>query len=503
METKTTLAMALSILLFVTACDGTDGVDGQNGVDGVNGVDGANGVDGVDGLDGANGFDALLAMNDIAPGATCPYGGHLLQTGLDADGDGVLDAGEIDASQDQTLCNQTGSYTIGGNVFGLAADGSQMLGLQNLGADLLHVTASGSFAFATPLTTGSRYEVTVNSPPAGMACGLFAGRGTVGFAPVGDLVVTCQQQGTVTTLAGHHYDYIDGKGTDAAFASPMGLDVDERGFVYVADSDNNVVRRIAPDGEVSTLAGSGAYGYLDAQGRAALFSQPADVAVDRNGFVYVTDYSNQVIRKISPDGMVTTFAGSGTAGYRDGAGSTAQFWAPYGLAVDRRGFVYVSDSANNVIRRISPGGVVTTLAGNGTPGFADGPGTSALFNHPIGLAVDRDGFVYVTDSGNSAIRRISPDGVVTTLSAGAIAYPVGVAVDGSGVMHVVDAIDHRIFRIGPDGSLSTLTGSATPGLADGALASALFSFPNDVAVDRNGFIHVVDLGNNRIRRLAP
>jgi sugar lactone lactonase YvrE len=281
--------------------------------------------------------------------------------------------------------------------------------------------------------------------------------------------------GTVTTLAGSTQGYAEGSGTAAKFSSPRGVAVDSAGTVYVADSWNHRIRRITLGGEVTTLAG-GSGGYAEGTGTAAQFDNPQSVALDGEGNVYVADLRNHRIRKITPGGVVTTLAGS-TQGRADGIGAAAKFYNPAGVAVDSAGTVYVADSRNHRIRKITitqgEGGgdvvTVTTLAGSGEGvgpykgGYADGPGTEAKFNNPTGVAVDSAGTIYVADMGNYCIRKITPDGTVSTLAgtgaqgyaegAGAVAQfgaPYGVAVNSKGtVVYVADTYNSRIRKIAP------------------------------------------------------
>ena len=266
--------------------------------------------------------------------------------------------------------------------------------------------------------------------------------------------------GVVSTLAGRRSGYKDGTGTDAQFFYPAGVAVDSSGNVYVADTYNHRIRKITPKGGVSTLAGSGrgGRGFADGTGTDAQFFFPSNVAVDPEGNVYVADASNHRIRKITPMGMVTTFAGS-TEGFADGTGTEAQFYHPDGVDVDSEGNVYVADRENHRIRKITPAGVVSTFAGS-TEGFADGTGTEAQFNLPYGVAVDAFGNVYVADAHNHCIRKITPAGVVSTIAgsgtkgfadgSGAEAqfdHPHGVAVDSSDNVYVADTGNHRIRQI--------------------------------------------------------
>jgi sugar lactone lactonase YvrE len=217
--------------------------------------------------------------------------------------------------------------------------------------------------------------------------------------------------GEVSTLAGGtEAGYTDGKGSAAFFRTPANLTIDKDGNIYVADTNNHRIRLVKADGAVSTFAGpvgSGyAAGYKDGMASEAKFNSPRGVAVDAAGNLYVVDTGNHCIRKITPDGQVTTLAGSKEAGYADGVGAEARFNFPADIAVDAQGNLYVADTANHRIRKITPEGVVSTLAGSGQAGFADGAADAAQFRAPEGIAVDARGNVYVADTGNNRIRKI-------------------------------------------------------------------------------------------------
>jgi serine/threonine-protein kinase len=317
----------------------------------------------------------------------------------------------------------------------------------------------------------------------------------------------------VSTLAGSGANsFADGTGSAARFSYPSGVAVDSAGTVYVADTQNNRIRKITSAGVVTTLAGSGANGSADGTGSAAQFWSPFGVAVDSSGTVYVADTNSQSIRKISPAGMVTTLAG-GAFGSADGTGSAAQFKSPAGVAVDSSGTVYVGDSQNHLIRKITPSGVVTTLAGSGASGSTDGTGSAAPFNYPKGLAVDSSGTVYVADTNNNRIRKITSAGVVTTLagsgaysfadgtgSAAAFYTPSDVAVDSAGTVYVADSNNYRIRKISPAGVVTTLAGGAY-GFADGTGSTAQFWGPSGVDIDSLGTLYVGDTSNFRIRKI--
>jgi len=327
--------------------------------------------------------------------------------------------------------------------------------------------------------------------------------------------------GVVTTLAGSAgmTGSADGTGSAARFNFPGGVAVDGNGNVYVSDSENFTLRKITPAAVVTTLAGSpGSSAYVDGTGSAARFVSPAPPGVDVNGNIYLMD--DDTLRMVTPAGVVTTLAGSpGMFGSADGTGGAARFFNPGGVAVDQSGNIYVADNVNYEIRKVTPAGVVTTLAGSaGFTGSADGTGTAARFDFPQGLTVDGNGNVYVSDSYNHTIRKITPAGVVTTLagspgnsgsadgtgSAARFNQPTGIAVDASGNLYVADYNNHTIRKITPGGTVTTLAGS--PGISayvDGTGSAARFSYPFGVAVDSSGNVYVGDSNNEVVRKITP
>lgn len=329
--------------------------------------------------------------------------------------------------------------------------------------------------------------------------------------------------GFVTTLAGAagSRGSTDGAGGNARFDFPNSLTVDSAGTIYVTDTVNNSIRRIAPPNVVTTLAGAaGSLGTADGIGVAAGFTSPQGVAVDNAGNVYVADTGNFTVRKITPGAAVTTLAGlARNGGSSDGTGSAARFFQPAGLAVDSAGNVYIADSGNFTIRQVTPAGVVTTFAGvAGNSGSSDGSAGTASFNNPLGVAVDNAGNVYVADTSNSTIRKITPSRIVSTLAglAGSTGdadgagnnarffKPSGVAVDGAGNVYVADTINNAIRRITPAGIVSTLAGApGASGSTDGLGSAARFNNPVGIAVDGPGNVYVADTLNNTIRKITP
>ena len=310
------------------------------------------------------------------------------------------------------------------------------------------------------------------------------------------------------------FGFVNGDAATARFYYPYAVAVDNAGCVYVADYANHRIRKIGVDGLVTTLAGSGVAGFLDGTGVGARFNFPSGVAVDASGNVYVADSGNQRIRKIAPDGAVVTLAGSGTLGFADGSAASARFANPTGVAVDRAGNIYVGDSGNQRIRKIALHGVVSTVAGSGTNGFADGLAGVAQFSGPSGVAVDGAGTVYVADYENNRIRKITAEGMVGTVAgSGTNGYaegvaglamfsgPSGVAVDGDGTVYVCDSRNNRIRRVSPDGDVRTVAGSGFRGAVDGAGPLASFSTPTGIAVDGAGDLHIVE--SHQIRKVVP
>jgi predicted NAD/FAD-binding protein len=304
------------------------------------------------------------------------------------------------------------------------------------------------------------------------------------------------------------------------FLYPTSLAKDSSGNLYVADASSNTIQKVTSGGVVTTFAGmAGVAGATDANGSNARFNQPNGVAVDGGGSVYVADTGNATIRKVATDGTVTTLAGTtANRGNRDGTGTGAWFNSPTGISVDGAGNLYVADAFTNTIRKITSGGAVTTLAGNpAATGWTDGTGTAALFHYPTGTAVDSAGNVYVADAYNNNIRKITSAGVVTTMAgnyqiggaidgSGSLALfnqPVGLTVDSAGSIYVADTVNCTIRKVSSTGVVTTIAGIAgIAGLRDGAGSTALFNQPRGVILDGSGGLYVADTGNAAVRRIS-
>jgi alpha-tubulin suppressor-like RCC1 family protein/sugar lactone lactonase YvrE len=304
---------------------------------------------------------------------------------------------------------------------------------------------------------------------------------------------------------------VDAVGVAARFTHPAGLALDAAGNLYAADDQAHVIRKIAVDGMVTTLAGlAGQSGYVDGQGSTARFNRPRAVAVDTNGTVYIADTGNNAIRKITTDGIVTTLAGSP---------ATSVFSTPSGVAVDAGGTVYVADTYHNNVSTITPAGVVNVLAGSSSHfGTADGVGIAAQFAWPYGIAVDGGGTVYVADYFYGIIRKIAPGAVVTTLAgatgaAGGIdglgvnagfGNPTGLTIDAYGNVFVADSLDDLIRKISPDGVVSTIGGLRNYiGSTDSVGTTARFYSPSGIVVDPTGILFIADSYNYTVRKGVP
>jgi sugar lactone lactonase YvrE len=301
---------------------------------------------------------------------------------------------------------------------------------------------------------------------------------------------------------------VAGDGSPVGFSDPFGIAIGSDGAIYISDAgESNRIRKLNPAGTLVTLAG-GVEGYAD--GSQASFNSPSGLATDADGNIYVADTGNNRIRKITPEGVVSTIAGNGVAGYADGPAASAQFDGPIGVAVDANDDLYVADTYNDRIRKISANGQVTTLAGAGRPGYSDGESGTALFDTPCAVVVASDGTLFVADTGNNQLRKIAPTGQVTTFAvsfAGEanrtwLRSPVGLALTHDGFLYVTELDRSTVVQIAPDGKAVVLAGLG-PGYAAGSAEVVQFNQPAGLAIDpNNGDLVVADGANYLVRRLS-
>ncbi|MGA3007249.1 MAG: immunoglobulin domain-containing protein, partial [Opitutaceae bacterium] len=375
-------------------------------------------------------------------------------------------------------------WQFNGNAIGGATTPSFTIGsVQNAEAGLYSVSVSNSAGSVASSFVSLLLDSGQASPyleyPTGVACD---GEGHVYVVDAAENVVEKISGSEIAILAGTAgvAGAQDGAGASAQFNQPTGIAVDPAGNIFIADSGNGTVRKITPAGIVTTLAGSSSgRGNTDGTGSAASFVEPTSVASDGLGGLFVADPLADTIRKISTNGAVTTLAGAnGVRGDTDAAGSAAFFNHPSNVAVDADGVVYVADTYNDLIRKIAPSGAVTTLAGlSGVSGYTDGTGSNALFNQPAGIAIDVAGNIFVADTGNSAIRKITKAGVVVTIAglptvsgrldgpaadAAEFNRPRGLCVDLNENIYVADTGNGVVRKIDPSGRTTTLTSGVAP-----------------------------------------
>jgi sugar lactone lactonase YvrE len=336
------------------------------------------------------------------------------------------------------------------------------------------------------------------------------------------------QSGIISTFAGYGTRGFGGDGASATSASlnePSGVAVDAAGNLYIADTYNHRIRKVASDGTIRTVAGTGTAGFSGDGGPAvsAQLNLPYGMAIDAAGNLYIADSENCRIRKLTPDGIIRTVAGSGTAGFNgDGyIATSAQLRYPHGVAVDAAGNLFIADGANNRVRKVTPDGIIRTVAGTGSYGFSGdgGPAVSALLYYPAGLVIDAAGNLLIADASNNRIRKLTPDGIINTVAGngsngfggdGSIAtsaqlyFPASVALDAAGNLYIADEINNCIRKVASNGIISTVAGNGSYGFSgDGGLAtSAMLWNPSSVAIDAIGNLLIADPGNNRIRMAA-
>jgi sugar lactone lactonase YvrE len=461
------------------------------------------------------GGDYLVAVDTQPTGQTC--------TLSNASGTGVTMA----VTQLRVSC-ALNRHALSGSATGLVlVGGGQPLVLRN-GSDSVVVSANGPFRFPSLLADGTGYSVTVGSQPTGQTCSVSNDSAVTVSGPVSNVVAQCLSFVWRTRLiAGSGLaGAMDGVAASARFSAPSAVALGPSGDLFVADFSSSRIRAVTmPFGAVSTMAGTTVPGFINnSVPLLASFRAPAGVAVDAAGNVFVADSGNHVIRRIAAgSGEVTTWAGSGVAGYANGTGPAAQFNTPRGLAIDASGILYVADTGNHVIRRIAPvaanganaaAGAVSLWAGTpGVRGRADG--ASATFNGPSGLAVAPQGSVYVADTQNHLIRVVAPGGVVGTVAGSgtsgsqdgtgplaSFSLPMAVVVDAQANLFVADAGNHTLRQVqlvGGVGTVLTIAGSGSNGYREGVGTAAVFDQPTGLALDSGGNLLVTEGGGHRIR----
>lgn len=317
----------------------------------------------------------------------------------------------------------------------------------------------------------------------------------------------------VSTFAGSSMGYADGQANGAQFNTPASVAIASDGTLYVADRTNHKIRKISPQGIVTTLAGSTS-GFADGNGTNAKFNSPLGLTIGTDGNLYVADFGNDKIRKISPQGVVTTLAGS-THGFADGNGSSARFSYPFSICSSPDGTLYVADFGNHSIRKITLNGDVTTFAGNGISGDVNAVGAAAKFQGPSGVTYGTDGNVYVADNQNHKIKKIQPDGKVTTLAGSGILgsqngvggaaqfnFPHSIVMSPDGNLYVSDLYNHRIRKINLATTVAENYAGESQGFLDGFALQAKFNEPNGLAVSADGTLYLADFNNHKVRKIV-
>ena len=413
---------------------------------------------------------------------------------------------------------------------GVAVDGAGDLFIADFGNSRIREVSAGGII--TTVAGNGVYEYGGDGGPATSAAlsgphGVAVYSGSLLIADSYDeRVRKVAPNGIISTAAGnggYRYSGDGGPATAALLDFPTGVAADAAGDLFIADEDNNRIRKVSPGGTVTTVAGNGVNTYSGDGGPAASASLnlPEGIAVDGTGNLFIADTSNHRIRMVGPGGGITTVAGNGAKGYSgDGSPATSASLAyPIGIAMDRAGNLFIADSDNNRIRVVSPGGIITTVAGNGAAGYSGdgGPATSASLNYPVDVAVDGAGDLFIADGGNNRVRKASPGGTITTIAGnGAWSYSgdggpatsaglsaSGVALDSAGNLFIADSSNSRIRWVSPGGTIATVAGDGVPGYSGdgGPATSASLSYPRGLALNSAGDLLIADYGNFRIREV--
>ena len=448
----------------------------------------------------ANGIDGFVFTHELSNNSSNSiFNGYftLSSYNLDTDSDGSFDSFDLDSDNDGCSDTLESGYTD--------PDGDSILGTSAVSVDSFGLVLGQGGYVPLPLdidTTGVRdFQEFLTAPE--ITSQPQDGSACLGsdglFAVSTNSSNTSYQWQSVPSLSAT-------LALTARLSKPSDVWIDSNNTIYVADKLNHRIRKISSAGVVTTFAGTGSTGSQDGIGSVAQFNVPNGVISDSNGNVYVADYISHKIRKISPLGVVSTLAGNGNPGHLDGTGTLAQFNGPYRIAIDSNGDLFVTDRENDRIRKITPAGVVTTFAG-GLNGDLDGTGIAARFSRPLGIAIDSNDNLFITDLINNKIKKITPGGVVTTFAGDGTAAqfnsPHGIDIDSNDNLFIADAYNDRIIKITPAGVKTTFAGDGTQGSLDGTGIAAQFNRPYGITIDTNNNLYVADHENSLIRKITP
>jgi len=446
----------------------------------------------------------------------------------------------------ESRSNNIGRLSIGGNTVTITAI-SPSTAVAGGPAFTLFVNGTGFSSGATVLWNGAALPTGVLSSiqlTAPVPSNLIGSAGTATVAVISGGITSAGvpfianatgQRNIITTVAGSGsfgfgtggYSGDSGPATLATLSGPRGVAVDASGNLFIADTGNSRIRKVAPGGMITTIVGDGTQGTQGDGGPAtsAHLYVPTSVAVDTSGNLFISDLNANVIRKVSASGIITAVAGGVVGGLGDGGLATsAELDFPAGIAVDVSGNLFIADSSHNRIRKVSASGIITTVAGNGEQGFSgdDGSATLAQLHNPEGVAVDAFGNLFIADTSNSRVRKVSANGIIMTIAGNGnqftsgdggpatseyLSAPVGVTVDALGNLFITDIGNNRVRKVSVSGTITTVAGSASTSQGGfsgdgGPATSALLSSPTGVAVDASGNVFIADSGNNRIREVS-
>jgi sugar lactone lactonase YvrE len=470
-------------------------------------------------------------------------------TGVAVDLNGNLVIADSGNNRIRKIASGIISTVAGNGNSGFSGDGGSATSAQ------LHLPNSVTVDMAGNLYISDSYNFRIRKVTPGGVISTIAGQGTAGFSGDGGLATSAQlylpmgisldasdnlyiadyvnrrirevaSDGLINTVAGIGTQGFSGDGGPATLAQlhlPTGVSSDGTGNLFIADSNNSRIRKVTPNGIINTVAGNGIAGFGGDGGPAtsAQLNQPIGVTLDVAGNLFISDSANQRIRKVTPDGVISTVAGKGTPGFSGdgGAAIVAQLNQPGGIAVDSIGNLFIADVVNNRIREVTPDGVIHTVAGMGGAAFGGdgGRATFALLHSPAGVAIDTKGNIVIADSGNNRIREVTTDGVIRTVAgigaagfngdggpaiAAAMNWPTAIAVDSTGNLFISDH-NNRIRKVTSDGIITTIAGIGTAGFSgdEGWAISAQLNLPMGIAVDAAGNLFIADYDNNRIREV--